>query len=46
MSSFAESDSEPEIPPTHSVAVEFLDMPHDGREALSEFTLLIQGVLL
>ena len=33
-------------PPTHSIAVEFLDMPHDGREALSEFTLLIQGVLL
>lgn len=32
--------------PTHSVAVEFIDMPHDGREALSEFTLLIQGVLL
>jgi len=32
--------------PTHSVAVEFIDMPQDGREALSEFTLLIQGVLL
>jgi len=32
--------------PTHSIAVEFIDMPHEGREALSEFTLLIQGVLL
>jgi hypothetical protein len=32
--------------PTHSVAVEFIDMPREGREALSEFTLLIQGVLL
>jgi hypothetical protein len=35
-----------QAPPTHSVAVEFEDMPRDGREALSEFTLLIQGVLL
>jgi len=35
-----------QAPPTHSVAIEFENMPRDGREALSEFTLLIQGVLL
>lgn len=44
---YAAHEGESETPPpTHSIAVEFLDMPHDGREALSEFTLLIQGVLL
>ena len=31
---------------THNIALEFLEMPKEGREALSEFTLLIQGVLL
>jgi len=31
---------------SNSIAVEFLDMSPEGREALSEFTLLIQGVLL
>jgi hypothetical protein len=30
----------------NSIAVEFLDLLPEGREALSEFTLLIQGVLL
>ena len=43
---YSEREGESVTPPTHSIAVEFLDMPHDGREALSEFTLLIQGVLL
>ena len=38
--------AEGEEPPNTSVAVEFQDMPREGREALSEFTLLIQGVLL
>jgi len=33
-------------PTSHSIALEFLEMPKEGREALSEFTLLIQGVLL
>ena len=33
-------------PASHSIALEFLEMPKEGREALSEFTLLIQGVLL
>jgi hypothetical protein len=31
---------------SNSIAVEFVDMSPEGREALSEFTLLIQGVLL
>lgn len=44
--SWSENETGDEPSPTHSIAVEFLDMPHDGREALSEFTLLIQGVLL